>query len=780
MNPPADLALITSSPQRSSPQPPAAGLWLSVEQLLALPLEGDAKAKLWQLALQQRPDAAPEQQLPLVVALARHCGQASAAAGAEGQWLLMQEQLQQAVANYQRLVQLAPDRAGAARQELGNLIGKLIADLHASVHAEPPPPADERGSLCWHGFRLGQTYRQLQLEQPEWLWHLEEQLVREGAIGLRELAQAAGPSQDQPDGASPEQRQRWRRQALELLLQLGRLHQPTPAWILQAAQELLALETDALLADDGRDAQPAELQQLLGWLARLPLPAERLAPVQLAAQRGIWALQLLGEGAPAPAKSAAPSAAPAVAAPPAAPASTPAPAAPSTAASAGPMAAQLRDPRQLHKAVGLAVQAWLADHPAGLQTRQLEPVLRPGAAPVLTAEGRLQLNLAPLLAFPQVELLDQLVPAFFNPLQEAGRGGELELVEPQSALWAELGALWQAGGQLNREQWRGLVYASELWQRCGGPGALDAQPLGWTLPVMPLQPGQSLLRPGNVELAALQTALFQREELDELLAEIRRRHHDRAWMESQRDQWWYDPSDGSENLRRLHTNAGFYASSHAPLESLQRWSQASLRALLSGPVLCGNDSITRMFWPVAQQLVRQTQQLPQLVQWPGEQAFYNFIAGQEVLFVTPLANDVEAHHRTGLAFALFTDLTIQPYGLRCIEAPVSVYPNRPDRGFEDSLDRTLEQIDRAYKQKPFAVFTAACGAYGLPLCEAVKQRYGVSCVYVGNLMHAYFGVLQRTSLEWRAASRINEHWITSQALEGVPGVDRIEGGRYLG
>ena len=53
-------------------------------------------------------------------------------------------------------------------------------------------------------------------------------------------------------------------------------------------------------------------------------------------------------------------------------------------------------------------------------------------------------------------------------------------------------------------------------------------------------------------------------------------------------------------------------------------------------------------------------------------------------------------------------------------------------------------------------------------------------MYVGNLMHAYFGVVQRTSRDWRAASRIDEHWISSQALEGVPGINRIEGGRYLG
>jgi hypothetical protein len=423
--------------------------------------------------------------------------------------------------------------------------------------------------------------------------------------------------------------------------------------------------------------------------------------------------------------------------------------------------------------------AWLADHPAGLYTSRLELVLRPGQQPVLQQEQQLQLNLMPLLRFPQVELMDQLITTFFIPLQQAGRGGDLQLAEPHSALWPELVQLWQGGVQLPLEQLQGLIYATALWNRCGGPGGLGASALGWELPVGQLQHGQSCLRPGNVELAALQTVLLQGDQLEELLAEIRRRHHDRSWMEEQSDSWWYAPNDGSENLRRLHTHAGFYASSHAPVECLQRWGQATLRALLGGQVLFGNASITEMWWTVAQQLVRQGAQLPPLVQWPGEQAFYDFIAGHEVLFVTPLASDLEAHHRSGKAFALFDDLRIEPYGLRCIEAPMSVYPNRPDRGFEDSLDRCLEQIDRAYRQKPFAVFTAACGAYGLPLCEAVKARYGVSCLYIGNLMHAYFGVLQHTTADWRAEHRIAEHWIKSQVLNGVPGVDRIEGGRYL-
>ena len=133
---------------------------------------------------------------------------------------------------------------------------------------------------------------------------------------------------------------------------------------------------------------------------------------------------------------------------------------------------------------------------------------------------------------------------------------------------------------------------------------------------------------------ALQSVLYRRDQLEDALVEIRRHHHQREWMEQQGERWWMDPADPLENLRRLHTNAGFYASSHAPLESLQRWSQASLSALLLGPVLFGNDSITRMFWPVAQQLVQQSGRVPPLVQWPGPQAFYNFIAGQELYGVS--------------------------------------------------------------------------------------------------------------------------------------------------
>lgn len=736
--------------------PSKAGLWLGFEELLQLPLEANAKADLWRLALRQRPNAAAAEQLPLVIALARFCGQASAAAAADGQWVLMQQQLEETVGSYRRIAELDPGKTSAVREEIGNLIAKLVSVLHNNIYSMESPDVKERSKLCWQGFQLCISYHRLELEQPDWLWHLEEQLVREGAISLRQLISTE----------SIESKKETNQQALELLLHLGKMHKPCPEWILIAAREQIEFEVQTLLINNNQDNYPKEddLKKLFSWIARLPLAIKELKNVQLAVQRGIWSLQLHSqqeeisdsaktkpekkETAPIPRKAIAAQASP-------------------------------TDPRHLYRAITIAVETWLSDHPAQLNIHRLEPIFRTGQEAVQWNEGCLQFNIASLLAFPQIELLDQLVPAFFMPLQKAGRGKDFNLVQPHSAIWKELGAFWHKNGELNRTQFSGLVYFTALWNRCGGKGGLEAKTLGWELPVSSFMKEKSLLRPGNVELAALQTVLFQADELEVLLAEIRRRHHDHNWMESKRDEWWYNPNDGYENLKRLHTNAGFYASSHAPLESLQRWSQGTIRALLSGPILFGNESITEMFWPLAQQLFKQTGNMPALVQWPGDQEFYNFISGKELLFVTPLASDVETHHRTGLAFNLFSDIQIQPYGLRCIEAPVSIYPNRPDRGFEDSLERTLEQIDRIYRQKPFEIFTAACGAYGLPLCEIVKQRYGVNCIYVGNLMHAYFGLLQNTTANWRIESRINENWISSSLLNNIPGVNKIEGGRYL-
>ena len=749
-----------------------AGLWLDLEHLLDLPLDGEARAQLWRLALGQQADQ-PIARCALLIALARHCGQAAVAASAEGQWGLVTDYLEEAIGHYQQIGRADRQRQLAARQELAGLLGCLMANLHGAVHADAPTPAEERGALCWRGYQLALLHRQLGVERPGWLLELEEQLVREGGISLRQLAADPNAPLDS------QKRLVVRRQALELLLHLAGLHAPCPEWIDLAARELLVEEIELLgaaEADQGLD--PEGVRRLLGWLPRLPLDGQTAAAVQVVVERARLSLELLEstfrrspQAAALVVEQVAPVPVKEISEPQLQPEPKPQP---------HSFHGVFEQAEDLAGYLMREVAGWLDHHGVGTGPVRLVLALAPDQKPVTGGPGSLQLNLSPLLAFPLVEQLDLLVCSFFEPLQQNTRGESFLQEEPNGAVYAALAGLWQQGKGLDAARFPGLVYATNLWSRCGGADGLGAQQEGWRLPVSQLRPGQLLVRPGNVELAALQSAIAGGEGLEQALMEIRRHHHDRAWMERHSEQWWMDPSDPVENIRRLHTNAGFYASSHAPLESLQQWSQATIAALLGGEVLFGNDSIVRMFLPVAQQLHRQSGKVPELVQWPGEKAFYDFIAGQEVLFVTPLAAEVEAHHRSGKAFALFNDLPISPYGLRCIPAPMSIYPNRPDRGFEESLERCLEQVDRSYRQRPFAVFTAAAGAYGLPLCHAVHRRYGVTCLYVGNAMHTFFGVEQSTTSGWMAERRQSENWLRAVGLNGVPGVDRIEGGRYLG
>ena len=685
---------------------------------------------------------------------------------------MAEKHLQEAAEHYSQLGSQTSEIQQAAQAELGGLLARLIADIHTAVHAEVPLTALERGALCWRGYGLGQRHRALPIQRESWLVTLEEQLVREGCITLRKLA-------TNPDENLNEiSRERLRRQALEMALHLSQLHDPCPDWIGLAARELLILEWAPLLAKHPDEIAPADLGQMINWLQRLPVTADAAIGVESAVLRCRLALEVLEYGFEAPsATQKRPTQAIEISQP--KPSDNPAP----TGAiedSAPGIAQKLHFSQwgELAQHLHLECVSWINQHAGGEKPVQLQLTVEPLAPPVQQQANSITLNLAPLLEFPSLELLDKLVSAFFAPLEQEARS-RFRLQEPNGAIYAALAQLWQRGGGLKPRGFPTLIYASELWNRCGGPGGLGAYLEPWQLPVAELKPGANLLRPGNVELAALQSVLNQTDSLEEALVEIRRHHHDRAWMERRSETWWMDPADPVENLCRLHTNAGFYASGHAPLESLQRWGQATIAALLSGQVLFGNDSIVRMFLPVAQALQRQSGRVPELVQWPGIQALYDFIGDQELMFVTPLAAEVEAQHRSGRAFALFTDIRIRPYGLRCIPAPMSVYPNRPDRGFEDSLERCLEQVERAYRQRPFTVFTAASGAYGLPLCQAVHRRYGVSCLYVGNQMHAYFGVAQNTTDNWMDNKRRPGNWIRATGLNNIPGINRIENGRYL-
>ena len=317
---------------------------------------------------------------------------------------------------------------------------------------------------------------------------LEEQLVREGGLILRELAKAGGPEH------TTEQR----RQALELLLHLGTLHDPVPEWIGLAQRELLEPEV-ALLPDQGA------MQRLIAWFPRLALDPKAKAAVELSCIRAQAALELLEhQSTPSPSSSGEPKAAP----PP-----------PQKQQEQHQAVPQFSDVHQLLTHLQQESANWISHHVGGDDAVALRLELQPGAPAVRQAADALTLNLAPLMAFGAVEQLDQLLPAFFAPLQ-AERSERFLLQEPNGGVYGSLTQLWLAGGQLEPRVFPSLVYASELWSRCGGAKGLGAQEQAWTLPVAELQPGCCCAWECGV--GGITERPVPRDELEDALVEIRR------------------------------------------------------------------------------------------------------------------------------------------------------------------------------------------------------------------------------------------------------------------
>jgi hypothetical protein len=364
----------------------------------------------------------------------------------------------------------------------------------------------------------------------------------------------------------------------------------------------------------------------------------------------------------------------------------------------------------LRRRLARALTRW-SDHP-GQGPLAIDLGFRPGASLLEGDDGGLQLNLAPLLRCGDEAEVVELLQLLDNHLETLGRQPSWRATP--EILLTSLRSHWAAGGQLHASQCRALAAVVKL----RGPARVER----------PVQAGSQLLRPAPEELSLLLQVLRDESPMEQQLAEIRRQHHNQEWMESEQGADW--------PLRRLHTAGGFYASSHAPLGSLRRWSDATMGALRQHGLVVDAANLGAAL-PLLQYLAAEGVNLP-VHDWPERWSLYELMAGQEVLLVTPGAAEVEAHHRSGAAFQLDPERSIPTYGLRCIEPPDSIHPRRPGVGFEQSLESLLGQVEQAWGQRAFQMFAIAAGAYSLPACQAVEQRHGATCLALGSELMEWF------------------------------------------
>ena len=327
----------------------------------------------------------------------------------------------------------------------------------------------------------------------------------------------------------------------------------------------------------------------------------------------------------------------------------------------------------------------------------------------------LQFNLRPLLE-GDASGLNEALDDFEWHLP---RGSQAE--PAATGLHRVLEPLWRRGLRLGPQAFECLAQLAAAWQRRLADRLVPLPPLDWTHGLV--------TELGATELAVLTSLVRDPESSTSALAELRREHQNTSfWQQRQEHPWMVCPPP-LEALRRLYVDEAYYASSQEPLASLRAWGRELMQALAEAEVWTDDAGCLGLWLAVAQELVAQGRgPLPPLGVAPtGDQLLAAF-GGSEVVYVGDEAMGVQAAHRAGRCFREGA------FGLRVLATPASRWPARPAGSFEESLGVLLEAVDRLYRERPFDVLLADCGAYRLPLLRMVHQRYGIPGLSSGRPM----------------------------------------------
>ncbi|WP_216905117.1 hypothetical protein [Synechococcus sp. CCY 0621] len=267
-----------------------------------------------------------------------------------------------------------------------------------------------------------------------------------------------------------------------------------------------------------------------------------------------------------------------------------------------------------------------------------------------------------------------------------------------------------------------VLEAEWLEDEAPDPGAAGS------LPAVEWRPGALVVELDALELQLLHHAEGAAEPLEEALAELRRRHHDSDFWNAPAAEALGAEPDPLELLRRFELEAGFYATTQAPLESLRQWARPALQALLQAQVWSAAAATHDLWQPWGQPGQRR--------QPPRGSELLERLGGGEVLLVGEGPEATEAlleAHRAGRLFPGGA------FGLRCLAVPQSRHPQRPAAGFEYSLEALVAAVEALYQERPFTVLLAGGGAYRLPLAQAIGSRYGVLAVAGATGLAAWLG-----------------------------------------
>jgi hypothetical protein len=291
---------------------------------------------------------------------------------------------------------------------------------------------------------------------------------------------------------------------------------------------------------------------------------------------------------------------------------------------------------------------------------------------------------------------------------------------------------------------------------------------------------EAIYRYGNVELRVIENFLINQPTLKEALRALLPALDDetRLYMAGKRAN--YLAADDVEwNLRALMTNAGFYVSREFARAwfDLQYWAERYLTALQQG-ALFSYPPAYPFYFKIQRALLQQGGALPRYVRRPNPREVYESFKGKEVMFMSPLSEMVDSQVSSGRLRRLYKNYELPEFSLATLPAWISIWPNRPHNGWTETFQHMCRSVDAAFEKRRFNIFTAACGCYGLPICDYVRSTHGTKVLYLGNIAHAYFGVRQKETQDFMKDEVNPDAWIEGN-LGRYANIDRIDGGRYL-
>ncbi|QPN56309.1 hypothetical protein I1E95_14630 [Synechococcus sp. CBW1107] len=405
---------------------------------------------------------------------------------------------------------------------------------------------------------------------------------------------------------------------------------------------------------------------------------------------------------------------------------------------------------------------------ATAQPLWLELVLRPGQAEVIASGDRRQFNLAPALETNEQEPPPERLAAFLREqaTDAPSAPASVTIVHPLTSLGTDLAVLALLGEELPAERLPALQRAAAAWMEQAAGLGLAVQSLMRS--PQRLEGQEMVLELDAIELAVLQLgAMRDDDELAAALHTLEQSERDPGfWRQGERQRhWWQGELVVVDVLRRFARELGFYPAREDPLASLRAWCHDGLALLAEAALLeqvtlwSSAEAPEWLLLPLHQQLSRGSGRFAQVGGRPELAELQALLAGQEVLYIGPLAEVVEAQWREGRCWRLWQGREVAPHGLRCLAPPESRHPRRPHGGFEASLAHCLEAVERLLDQQPATLALIGVGTYRLPLCRALRDRHGLRCLGFGVELPQLYGV-ERPGEEpvWGAQDRNSSQW----------------------